>query len=119
MLTFARAFVVVLGVMLVAVGIWIAAVENEGSIGLVLVGLMTAFIGVACIVSIGLERIRYRSAAAEVPATVGPPGGEPGGTALDSRFQPTNEVFVDPTSGTRMRVFLDRDTGERRYQPEG
>jgi hypothetical protein len=30
-------------------------------------------------------------------------------------FQPTDELFVDPTSGQRLRVYLDPATGERRY----
>ena len=32
--------------------------------------------------------------------------------------QPTEEVFVDPDSGRRMRVWYDRDTGRREYRPE-
>lgn len=64
-----------------------------------------------------LERSRYRSEAAE--RTNEPPG--PGGGETDSvepRFRPTDEVFVDPTSGRRMRVLLDPRTGERRYIAE-
>ena len=118
MLGFARAFVVVIGVMLVALGLWIAVAENEGQLGLVLVGLVTAFFGVLMIVVLAFERMRYHSAAAEVPQAVGPPGGEAPGTSLDPRFQATDEVFVDPTSGKRTRVFLDPTTGERRYQVE-
>ena len=38
---------------------------------------------------------------------------------LEPRFQPTAEVFVDPTTHVRMRVFVDPVTGERRYVPEG
>jgi hypothetical protein len=32
--------------------------------------------------------------------------------------QPTSEVFIDPTSGQRMRVWYDAKTGEREYRPE-
>src|SRR5580693_2507626 len=32
--------------------------------------------------------------------------------------QPTGEVFVDPDSGRRMRVWYDRGTGRREYRPE-
>src|ERR1700733_15743819 len=32
--------------------------------------------------------------------------------------QPTAEVFVDPDTGRRMRVWYDRDTGRREYRPE-
>jgi hypothetical protein len=37
----------------------------------------------------------------------------PGGTS-----QPTNEVFIDPTSGQRMRVWYNQATGRREYHPE-
>ena len=65
-----------------------------------------------------LERTRYRSTAADVTdQPAGPGGGEkPGG--LEPRFVPTQEVFIDPTSRHRMRVFVDRQTGERRYLAE-
>ena len=36
-----------------------------------------------------------------------------GGTA-----QPTDEVFVDPESGRRTRVWYDPGTGQRDYRPE-
>lgn len=32
--------------------------------------------------------------------------------------QPTDEVFVDPDTGRRMRVWYDRTTGRREYRPE-
>ena len=66
-----------------------------------------------------LERVRYRSAAAEVTADgPGPGGGEPAGTRLEPRFQATGERFEDPTTGVRMRVWLDPASGERRYVAE-
>jgi hypothetical protein len=34
---------------------------------------------------------------------------------VEPRFRPTPEVFVDPTTATRMRVLVDPRTGERRY----
>jgi hypothetical protein len=33
-------------------------------------------------------------------------------------FRPTDELFIDPTSGARLRVYLDPTTGERRYYAE-
>jgi hypothetical protein len=36
-----------------------------------------------------------------------------------SQFQRTEEVFTDPTSGQRMRVWFDPATGQRDYRPEG
>ena len=118
MLRFARLVAIFVGVMLVALGMWIAVAENEGQLGLVLLGLLTAAFGAIMIGVLAVERMRYRSAAAEVPQTVGPPGGEPPGTTIDGRFQPTSEVFVDPTSGKATRVYADPATGERRYQVE-
>jgi hypothetical protein len=35
-----------------------------------------------------------------------------------SRAQPTEEVFVDPETARRMRVWYDPDTGRREYRPE-
>jgi|GEM_PF-30799 ABC-2 type transport system ATP-binding protein len=35
-----------------------------------------------------------------------------------SAAQPTAEVFVDPETGRRMRVWYHRDTGRREYRPE-
>jgi hypothetical protein len=32
--------------------------------------------------------------------------------------QPTDEVFVDPQSGKRMRVWYDPTTGQREYRAE-
>ena len=82
-------------------------------------GLYPLFLGLALIVAAALERMRYRSEAAEGSAAdPGPGGGEPAGTSLDARFRPTEERFVDPTSGIRMRVWIDPIAGERRYLAE-
>jgi len=35
-----------------------------------------------------------------------------------SAAQPTDEVFVDPQSGKRMRVWYNPATGQREYRPE-
>jgi hypothetical protein len=69
------------------------------------------------LVAVVLERARYRSEAAErSSAAPGPGGGEP--SMPVAPFRPTDEVFVDPTSGQRLRVYLDPATGERRYHAE-
>lgn len=39
--------------------------------------------------------------------------GAPSGAA-----QPTDEVFLDPDTGRRMRVWYDAATGNRDYRPE-
>jgi hypothetical protein len=83
------------------------------------VGLYPLLLGLGLIVAAAIERVRYRSAEAERSAAEpGPGGGEPAGTALDPRFRPTEERFVDPTTGVRMRVWLDPVAGERRYLAE-
>lgn len=33
-------------------------------------------------------------------------------------FQPTDEVFTDPVSGRRTKVWYNPATGEREYRPE-
>lgn len=35
-----------------------------------------------------------------------------------SAAQATDEVFIDPDSGQRMRVWFDPSTGQREYRPE-
>jgi len=76
--------------------------------------------GGALVVLVLVERGRYRSATAErTNALPGPGGGEPEGSPREARFQETGEVFLDPTSGHRMRVLIDPTTGERRYVAEG
>jgi hypothetical protein len=61
-----------------------------------------------------LEVSRYRSEAVDAARMPSPPaGGEPG--TPEARFRRTDEVFVDPTSRSRMRVYADPRTGERRY----
>jgi len=82
-------------------------------------GLYPLLLGLGLIVAAAIERVRYRSDEAERTAErPGPGGGEPAGTALDPRFRPTDERFEDPTSGVRMRVWLDPTAGERRYVPD-
>jgi hypothetical protein len=74
--------------------------------------------GGVLVVAAVIEVSRYRSEAAErTRQDPGPGGGESG--ALESRFRPTEEVFIDPTSQRRMRVYSDPRTGERRYVAEG
>jgi hypothetical protein len=65
-----------------------------------------------------IEVSRYRSQAAENggSSAVGPGGGEP--ASLEPRFKRTDELFVDPTTNVPMRVYMDGNTGERRYLAE-
>ncbi|MDQ3127679.1 MAG: hypothetical protein M3Q66_04380 [Chloroflexota bacterium] len=81
-------------------------------------GLWLVVGGAVALVALAVERNRYRSEAAESSfESAGPGGGEPT-RELDARFQASAETFVDPTTNTTMRVFVDGRTGERRYVAE-
>ncbi len=66
----------------------------------VLVIVLVVILGGAVIAIFGWDR--YRGA-----------GQKAGGGA-----QATDEVFIDPSSGQRMRVWYDSQTGEREYRPD-
>jgi hypothetical protein len=36
----------------------------------------------------------------------------------DDAARPTDEVFIDPESGRKMRVWYDERSGKREYRPE-
>jgi hypothetical protein len=92
----------------------------SGVPGGVFFGFWLVVTGFVFFVAVALERMRYRSLDAErTLAPPGPGGGESEDASLEPRFRPTDEVFVDPTSGRRMRVWLDPVRGERRYVAEG
>jgi hypothetical protein len=113
---FVRGALVVAGLLLMVLGL--AIIVGMGS-GASFIGLQVAAFGAFLVIVVVIERHRYRSASAEqTNAPTGPGGGEPSG-AIEPRFRPTNEVFIDPTSGHRMRVVVDPSTGERRYVAEG
>ena len=83
-------------------------------------GVWMFLIGLVVVVASVVERMRYRSETADrtgLPA--GPGGGEPVDEPLETRFQRTGEAFIDPTTGRQMRVWLDPQSGERRYRAEG
>ena len=116
-LSLARLLVIVAGIAIVVLGLWLIVLP--GGPGTVF-GVFTVIGGLALIVGALIERIRYRSEASDrAGAPAGPGGGEPPGAALEPRFRRTDEVFTDPTSGHRMRVWMDPGTGERRYRSEG
>jgi len=112
----ARLLVLVSGAAVAFLGLWLIALP--GGPGTV-VGVWVVLGGLALIVGALIERVRYRSDPLDRdrPPT-GPAGGEPPGSPLDPRFRRTEEVFTDPTSGLRMRVWLDASSGERRYVTE-
>ena len=82
-------------------------------------GVWLVVAGLVVIVAALVERRRYRSETADRSGLpIGPGGGEPIDEPLEARFRRTDEVFVDPTSDRRMRVWLDGTSGERRYRAE-
>ena len=108
-----RALIVIVAALLALAGL--AAASVGGGIG----ALWLTVMGVAIVVGVLIERERYRSEAADQPfEPIGPGGGEPRG-AIEPRFRPTDELFVDPTTQHTMRVHVDPRTGERRYVAEG
>jgi len=111
-----RIVIGVVGVLLILGGLALG-VAFAGSGG-IFGGFWMIVSGVVLVVAVIIERSRYRSQAAEQQQlSPGPGGGETG--PLDPRFRPTEEVFVDPTTHHRMRVYMDTRTGERRYVAEG
>jgi hypothetical protein len=110
-----RGLVVVFGMLMVFAGLAAVSAGGTGDV----TGLWLVLVGMVLIVIAIVERFRYRSEAAERSGvSIGPGGGEPTSEPLETRFRRTDEVFVDPTSGRRMRVWLDGDNGERRYRAE-
>jgi hypothetical protein len=110
-----RVVLILAGLVAMVLGI-VAIVSNPS---LAPAALWWVAMGGLLVVAVAAERQRYRSEAAErrnEPA--GPGGGERPSDALEPRFRPTNEVFLDPSSGHRMRVLVDPTTGERRYVAE-
>ena len=110
-----RAIIAILGILAAIAGL--ASIGAGGAAAGS--GVWLLVVGVALIIASAIERLRYRSEAADLSGqSIGPGGGEPRGEPLEARFERTDEAFVDPTSGHRMRVWLDRRTGERRYMAE-
>jgi len=109
----ARVLVGALGLLLLLAGIAVAA----GGEAALLAALILFLPGSVLLAGVILERTRYRSLDAERSgAGHGPGGGEPG--PAEARFRPTDERFIDPTTGVPLRVYLDARTGERRYVPD-
>ena len=72
-------------------------------LGQPLSGAWTLLLGLIGVVVVLYERRRYGS-------------GQPAGT--ESRFRSTEEVFLDPSTGQRMRVHVDPESGDRQYLPD-
>ena len=112
-LSVARLLVVGTAAVIVVVGLYLIALPGgPGAI----VGVYTVLGGLALMVGALIERVRYRSEAADRDGA--PAGGEPSKATIEPRFRRTAEVFVDPTTQQPMRVWLDPVSGERRYLAE-
>ena len=112
----ARILVLAFGLTLALAGLFLIAVEGPA---LSITGLWLVGIGLVFMVATLIERVRYRSEAADrTGEPIGPGGGEPVGATIEPRFRRSDEVFVDPTSSRTMRVWVDPGNGERRYVAE-
>ena len=112
-----RVVVAVIAVLVLLGGLSLLALGPIAGISS-LSGLWLVISAAVVLVALAIERNRYRSEEAERSfEATGPGGGEPT-ASLDQRFRQTAETFVDPTTGTTMRVFVDGRTGERRYVAE-
>ena len=112
--TTTRVVIGLIGTLLVLAGLGLVGTGSLGG-----TGLWLTVIGAGIVVAVVIERQRYRSEDADRTfEPIGPGGGEPPGS-IEPRFRPTDELFVDPTTGHRMRVHVDPRTGERRYVAEG
>jgi hypothetical protein len=78
-------------------------------------GLWLVILGATALVAVAFERTRYRSEAAEqsgeAPGEAGIDTGPP-----EAGFRATDERFMDPTTRRQLRVWVDPDSGERRYR---
>jgi UPF0716 family protein affecting phage T7 exclusion len=103
------------GALLMLAGIALAAIPGAQTD---LLSALIVFVpGAILVAGVLLERTRYRSLQAELSGdSHGPGGGETG--QPDGRFRPTEERFVDPTTGLPMRVWVDPATGDQRYLAE-
>jgi hypothetical protein len=112
----ARLIVLAVGLTMAVAGLFLIAVEGPA---LSITGIWLIGIGIAFMVGTLIERVRYRSEAADRSGEPhGPGGGEPVGTVIEPRFRRSDEVFIDPTSSRTMRVWIDPGSGERRYVAE-
>ena len=113
--TLLRGVLIVGGALFALGGLGLIAADRA----FVVPGLYAFVGGIVVIIAVLLERQRYRSVAAEQSSDLpGPGGGEPLDVQLEPRFRPTDELFVDPSTQRRMRVWLDAVTGERRYRAD-
>jgi hypothetical protein len=110
-----RGVVIAVGALLVVAGL-LGVVAGPAT---AIAGIWGVVVGAVAIAAALLERSRYRSSHAELSSEgPGPGGGEPTDRPMDPRFRRTDERFIDPTSNVSMRVWIDPESGERRYRAE-
>ncbi len=110
-----RALLVLAGALALFAGLAVMVTGGPDGIG----GIWLVLIGAVLLLAVAFERSRYRGEHAERTADIpGPGGGEPLDARLEPRFRRTDEIFEDPSSHRRMRVWQDARTGERRYRAE-
>jgi hypothetical protein len=80
-------------------------------------GLWLIVMGAVGLVAVAFERMRYRSEAAERSGDAAGAAGIDTGPP-EARFRPTEERFVDPSTRQRLRVWVDSQSGERRYRAD-
>ncbi len=110
-----RGVMAFVGALLLAGGLAVVVGGGDASA----VGLWPVIVGGVLLLAVALERQRYRSEQADrAGASPGPGGGEILDGPMEPRFRRTDEVFEDPSSRRRMRVWIDPASGERRYRAE-
>jgi hypothetical protein len=113
----ARLIVLAVGLTMAVAGLAVLAL---GGAAATITALWLIGIGIAFMIGTLIERVRYRSEAADRSGEPhGPGGGEPANATIEPRFRRSDEVFIDPTSRQTMRVWVDPGSGERRYVAEG
>ena len=108
--TLLRGALGIAGTLAFLLGLLVIAAGGAGA------GVWLLVVGVVLILVALYEQTRYRSIAE--PSAAGGPSSPAPATPLPGRYQRTDEVFDDPTTGERMRVWFDPTTGERRYVAE-
>ena len=88
------------GALLLAVGLVLLA----GGGLLAWTGIQLIVAGATGVVIALFERLRYGAGRGEEGA---------------GRLHPTEERFIDPSTGERTRVWIDPHSGERAYRPDG
>ena len=104
-----RGAVAIFSILLIAWGLQAIAAGDVGA-------WLWLLIGVGGLLAVIFERVRYRSDAAERSRVLLEKPEDDAAPAPP--FQPTDELFVDPTTRRKMRVYVDPATGERRYHAE-